>query len=191
MAGLGIRTEKFVGIVQAINVFPPSARKWFEERHLHKLALAGLLKTHPMQAALAFVPPFPPPPEPARVPAQKHEAEPETEKERFIFKVVENVVIAWRLFTTFKQRGRLTPQDIVQEKESVRLKPDQAGTKIPQQHVATQEHRYNTHLVAPNSHDHEVEAPHHSHGGTIDLKKIRPQTKEALHAGHTVNLKRP
>jgi len=63
--------------------------RWFEEQHLNKLAIAGLLKTHPVTAAAvasatAYMPQFPAVPmhaPPKRPPPPKLEERKERKKE--------------------------------------------------------------------------------------------------------------
>jgi hypothetical protein len=177
-----------VATLIAITVLALYFRRWFEEQHLNKLALAGVLKTHP-SAVPAYIPPFPVPATPPRRPLEpKPEVHklPEAPKERLILKVVENVVIAWRLFTTFKQRGRITPQDIVQEKESVKPKsaPEPQHQPAPKSYVS---HQVPGVQVVWHSWGHD---DRQGHGETIDLKKMRTTPHEPLHEGHTVNLKK-
>ncbi len=186
---LGILTATIITMVILALYF----HRWFEERHLNKLAIAGLLKLSPSSTAvIAQIPHFaPPPPRPKPpVPPPKIEVAKEP-KEHLIIRVVENIVIAWRLFTTFKQRGRLTPSDIANERALAMPK----RSSVPQPHSAP--------VHAPQSaanvshHVAGVEAEWHSSRGedaasgeTIDLKSFRPSRLEVVNEGHVVNLKR-
>jgi len=155
--------------------------RWFEEKHLNKLAMAGLLKTHPTIAANVYIPPFPPAPlVPRKPPVPKPAPEIHKEaKERIVVKVVENIVIAWRLFTTFKQRGRLTPKDIADERAAAMpptMFPKENAQTVAQVAAVPQYSAQQTHEGA--------------HGGTIDLKNLRVEPKEKIHEGHVINLKK-
>ncbi len=165
--------------------------QWFEERHLNKLAVAGLLKTHPAEAAATFIPPFKSPPvvpkrEPQPVQTRAQNTEP---KERVIVRIAENIVIAWRLFTTFKQRGRLTPKDIALERamaQPVRTETRVASplTPVTEAHIVSHE----VSGVDAQWQSFRNESP--SHGETIDLKNVRKQAEVPVHEGHTVNLRK-
>lgn len=169
--------------VIAIVVLGLYFHRMFEERHLNKLALAGLLKTHPMTAAaISQVPYFPPatpvlksPPRP-RVEKKEETKEPQ---ERIVVRVAQNIVIAARLFMTFKRSGRLTPEDIVQKKEFPKMTPE------PTKDIT------HVHDRISSSHVPAYTVSAREHGETIDLKKISSHPKENIHEGHVVNLKKP
>jgi hypothetical protein len=149
--------------------------KWFEERHLHKLAMAGLLNTHPVTAsaiatATSYIPRFQTPPV---IPVKKNETMSATPKkepsERIVVKLAENIVIAWRLFVTFKRSGRLTPEDIAKKKIV------QTESSVPKSEVPVIQ---------------QVKSSHASHAQTVDLKSILPKSRDTVHEGHIVNLKK-
>jgi hypothetical protein len=153
--------------------------RWFEERHLNKLAVAGLLKNSPGLTAAAYIPPFPPAPPAPRKPPQRREPEIKKEpKEPIVMRLAENAVLAWRLFTTYKRSGRITPKDIAEEKAAF----------IPRRIVQKE--------IVPHSPEMPVESAHHmplqyDNDGTIDLTSVMHRApKEQLHEGHVVNLKR-
>lgn len=197
----------FVGTLIALVVLALYFHQWFEERHLEKLALAGLLKTSPAQAAAVYIPPFSTPavspPRPVlKQPAVEVKAEP---KERIVVRIAENIVIAWRLFTTFKQRGRLTPHDIAYERSLAQpKKSEQMHVASVVKEVAEPEQYaddgvyadYPEYPGAAQTRDEYSTANYGDspsqpvHGEIIDLKVIRPQNKEVIHEGHTVNLKK-
>jgi hypothetical protein len=163
--------------------------RWFEERHLNRLAMAGLLKTHPVTAAAlasatAYMPQFGamPAPVPRPRPPPPKAQEKKEPKERIVMRVAENIVIAWRLFTTFKRSGRITPKDIAQERAATMPQVATAPKAPPE----TGYHETPSAQV-PTQTPHREEA---RHGETIDLKNIRPQPKEQLNHGHVVNLKK-
>jgi hypothetical protein len=170
-----------VATLVALGILALYFRQWFEERHLHKLALAGLLTTHP-HAVPAYIPPFPIPPTPPKKP--QREAVPlapvkeKEKKERVVLKIVENIVIGWRLFTTFKKKGRLTPQDIAKEKELAR---PNAGRHTSSEYMTstTEQQR------APERGYQNAESQ------TVDLKRLRERPPETVSQNHVVNLKKP
>lgn len=168
---LGLLTITAITIIVLALYF----HKWFEERHLNRLAMAGLLKTHPATAAAiatatSYIPRFQTAPVP---PPKKVESMTTTVKkepsERIVVKLAENIVIAWRLFVTFKRSGRLTPEDIAQKK-LIQSQPSVQSVEIP---------------IAQH-----VNLPSAPHIQTVDLKSILPQSKEVVHEGHIVNLKK-
>jgi hypothetical protein len=183
-----------VGSVIALAALGLYFHRWLEEQHLQKLAMAGLLKTHPAQAAAMYIPPFSTPAiHPAKV-APKASITTKTEpKERIILRIAENIVIASRLFATFKQRGRLTPHDIA--KERALAQPSNSAVALSEPvHAPTpiQSISDRQEFSADRSVQLETEqASAHHAGHSIDLKKIRPQNNaEVIHEGHTVNLKK-
>jgi|GEM_PF-1946414 len=179
----------FTITVIAIGALGLYFHRWFEEQHLNKLVMAGLLKTHPATAAAlasatAYMPQFPPMPmhmPPKRPPPQRAEEKKEP-KERIVVRVVENVVIGWRLFTTFKRSGRITPKDIAQERAATQ--PQAIAPKtVPAESVYHEVPR--AYMPAQRSEREEA-----SHGTTINLKAIRAEAKETIQHGHVVNLKK-
>jgi hypothetical protein len=192
---LGIFTTTLIALVVLALYF----RQWFEERHLNKLAVAGLLNAHPATAAaIASVPHFPPPqalpPKPIRQPADGpiRQLADQPAKERIVVRVAQNIVIAWRLFTTYKRSGRLTPEDIAAQKK-VFPKPDEhqktpAAAHAPAltPHIDTVQAEWHSSHTAHHPHS---TAPH-AHGDTVDLKKHRKsETTHQTGPGHVVNLK--
>jgi len=166
----------FTVTIIALGVLALYFHQWFEERHLNKLAMAGVLKEHPATAAAlasaaAYIPKFPTPPVPPQRQPPKSETKKEP-KETIVLRAAENAVVAWRLFTTFKRSGRITPQDIAHERRATMPQP------TPPVQVTSEPSTYR-------------ETPKiQQHQGTIDLKKMRPQQKEPLQHGHVVNLKK-
>jgi len=155
---LGLFTITIIAMV-ALGLY---FHRWFEEQHLNKLAIAGLLKTHPVTAAAvasatAYMPQFPAVPmhaPPKRPPPPKLEERKEP-KERIVVRVVENVVIAWRLFTTFKRSGRITPKDIAQERAAT-MPQALPQTKVPVEAVYHETPRAHMPMQRPEGKSHDM-----------------------------------
>jgi hypothetical protein len=164
--------------------------RWFEERHLNKLAIAGLLKTDPATAAAIadaarYVPLIPAHQEHTPIRHAKKAERDAPHKDRLIVRVVGNIVIAWRLFTTFKKRGRLTPQDIADERAATMPKSD-VYSEYPAQ---ADEHDTLENYEDTYAYDSQ-EGTVLLSGETIDLKNMQPQNQEVLNEAHVVNLKK-
>lgn len=172
---LGLLTATMIAFIILALYF----NKWFEERHLNKLAVAGLLKTHPAAAA-AYIPPFPPAP----VRPLKPVVPPQPKKPKIswrnraiegIERIIAFVIETKRLFTVFKRSGRLTPES-VSRKDTLQVNPIEVPT--PSTEMAARV-TYPTHM-------------NHAQHATVDLKNVsKPILAQESTPQHVVNLKKP